>query len=191
MGGFKDYGADVWGLTACRGPGDFTAAVNGRAVRFHGYAARGPQTGDGEGVDDGTIAPTAGAGSVAFAPEIVTPLIHSLRRRYGADLYGRYGFTDAFNPSVPARQPVAQGRHAPRAGWVADAYLGIDQGPTLLMLENHRSGLIWDLFCRSALAGPIARRGFALAGFQPVAPAGRWFGITGRGSCRTSRAVRC
>lgn len=173
-GGFKDYGADVWGLTACRGPGDFTAAVNGRAVQFHGYSARGPQTGDGEGVDDGTIAPTAGAASIAFAPEVAAPLIENLRRRYGADIYGRYGFTDAFNPSVPAGQRVSGGRHAARAGWVADAYLGIDQGPILLMLENHRSGLVWDLFCRSAVTGPIVRRGMQAAGFQAVDARGRW-----------------
>ena len=177
-GGFQDYGAGVWGLTACRGPGDFTAEVNGRAVQFRGYSARGPQVGDGEGIDDGTIAPTAGAGSVAFAPTEVTQLIHSLRRRYGEDVYGKYGFTDSFNPSVPANQPVREGRHASRAGWIADAYLGIDQGPILLMLENHRSGLIWDLFCRSKVTGPIVRRGMQAAGFQAVAPAGRWLAST-------------
>jgi hypothetical protein len=177
-GGFKDYGADTWGLTACRGPGDFTAQVNGRRVQFHGYSARGPQVGDGEGVDDGTIAPTAGGGSVAFAPREVTQLIHALRRRYGDEIYGTYGFTDSFNPGVPADQPVREGRHTPRAGWVADAYLGIDQGPILLMLENHRSGLIWDLFCRSAVTGPIVRRGLRAAGFQAVSPAGRWLAET-------------
>lgn len=148
--------------------------MHGRDVAFHGYSARGPQVGDGEGVDDGTIAPTAGGGSIVFAPEVVTPLIHSLRSRYGTDVYGEYGFTDAFNPSVPADQPLREGRHAPRAGWVADAYLGIDQGPILLMLENHRSGLIWDLFCRSAVTGPIVRRGLRAAGFQAVAPTGTW-----------------
>ena len=172
--GFRDYGADVWGLTACRGPGFAALDVDGRKVQFHGYAARGPQTGDKESVDDGTIAPTAGVSSIAFAPDICVPLIHSLRARYGAEIYGRYGFTDAFNPSFPRDAPHRDGAIRARAGWVADAYLGIDQGPILLMLENYRSGFVWDLFCRSALTGPIARRGLRAAGFRPVSGAGQW-----------------
>ncbi len=172
--GFRDYGADVWGLTACRGPGDVAATVDGRARVFHGYGARGAQTGDGESFDDGTLAPTAGASSIAFAPEVAVPLIHSLRSRYGAAIYGRYGFTDAFNPSFPATAIPANGRVDPRAGWVADEHLGIDQGPILLMLENYRSGLIWDLFCRSALTGPIVRRALRRAGFLAVGAQGRW-----------------
>lgn len=173
-GGFRDYGADVWGLTACRGPGDVTVTVDGRTREFHGYGARGPQTGDHESFDDGTIAPTAGASSIPFAPDICIPLIHNLRRRYGADIYGRYGFTDAFNPSFPRSRHAPEGSTRPRAGWIADAYLGIDQGPILVMLENHRSGMIWDMLCRGATTGPIMRRGLIAAGFTAVAPAGRW-----------------
>ena len=139
-GGFRDYGADVWGLTACRGPGDASVKVGDRTIEFHGYSARGPQTGDHESIDDGTIAPTAGASSIAFTPDICTSLIHNLRRRYGDEIYGRYGFTDAFNPTFPRTLKPHDGSVKPRAGWVADAYLGIDQGPILLMLENYRSG---------------------------------------------------
>jgi hypothetical protein len=173
-GRFHDYGPDVWGLTACQGPGEFKATMHGRKVTFHGYYARGPQTGDGESIDDGTLAPTAGAASIAFAPEIVIPLIHSLRARYGDDIYGEYGFYDAFNPSVPRMARLKRGRMTKRAGWVADQYLGIDQGPILLMLENYRSGFVWDLFCRSPLTGSIARRAFTRAGFRPTAPSGQW-----------------
>jgi hypothetical protein len=173
-GGFKDYGADVWGLTACRGPADIALDVNGRKVQFHEYGARGPQTGDGESFDDGTIAPTAGASSIAFAPEICIPLIHSLRRRYGGDIYGDNGFRDAFNPTFPADVETHTGRNTPRAGWVSKDYLGIDQGPILCMMENYRSGLVWELFNRSLLTGPIARRAFGRAGFAPVSKAGAW-----------------
>ena len=173
-GGFKDYGADVWGLTACRGPGDVELDVNGRKIQFHEYGARGPQTGDGESFDDGTIAPTAGIGSIAFAPEICVPLVHSLRDKYGDDIYGRYGFLDAFNPTFPADAKTHTGRHTPTAGWVAKEYLGIDQGPILCMMENYRSGLVWDLFNRSPVTGPIARRAFSRAGFEVTSPAGAW-----------------
>ncbi len=173
-GRFKDYGADVWGLTACRGPADVDLTVGGRKYQFHEYGARGPQTGDGESFDDGTIAPTAGIGSIAFAPEICIPLVHSLRSKYGADIYGDYGFLDAFNPTFPKSYETHTGHDTPRAGWVAKDYLGIDQGPILCMMENHRSGLVWDLFNRSMVAGSIARRAFQKAGFQPVTAEGAW-----------------
>ena len=173
-GGFRDYGAKVWGLTACRGPAEIAARLNGHDVQFHEYGARGPQTGDGESVDDGTLAPTAVCGSIAFAPEICIPAIHALRTRYGADIYGAYGFFDSFNPSFPAGQASRTGHAAPKAGWVANEYLAIDQGPILAMLENYRSNFVWDLFNRSPLTGPIARRAFHKAGFAPTGPAGRW-----------------
>lgn len=177
--GFKDYGADVWGLTACRGPGDVTAKVNGREVQFHDYAARGIQDGDGEGLDDGTLAPTAGLSSIAFAPDICIALAHSLRDRYGSDIYGDYGFVDAFNPSFPPDLPSRTGHATPRAGWAAYEYLGIDQGPILCMLENYRSGLLWDLVCRSPVTGPGVRRAFTLAGFTPVSGEGAWLADKG------------
>ena len=173
-GGFKDYGADAWGLTACRGPADVELPVGGRKIQFHEYGARGLQTGDQESFDDGTIAPTAAIGSIAFAPEICIPLIHALRKTYDADLYGQYGFKDAFNPTFPASYETRTGRHTRRAGWVSSDCLGIDQGPILCMMENYRSGLVWDLFNRSAVTGEIARRAFARAGFEAVAPAGKW-----------------
>lgn len=173
-GGFRDYGADIWGLTACRGPGYVKAKVNGREVQFQEYAARGPQTGDKEGMDDGTIAPTAAAGSVMFAPDICVPAIHAMRDRYGSDLYGQYGFMDAFNPSFPADQPSKTGVHTEKAGWVSKEYLGIDQGPILIGLENYRSGFVWDMFNRSAVTGPLVKKAFLAAGFQPVTEAGNW-----------------
>ncbi len=61
--GWKGYGEDVWGLTACDGPGNLRHDYRGQPRRFHGYTARGPGRND-----DGTLAPTAVLGSIAFAP---------------------------------------------------------------------------------------------------------------------------
>ena len=173
-GHFRDYGADIWGLTACRGPKDVTAVVDGREIQFHEYGARGPQTGDGESFDDGTIAPTAAIGSMPFAPDICQTAARAMVARYGSDVYGTYGFFDAFNPSFPRSIKSRTGRVTKRAGWVAKEYLAIDQGPILAMLENHRSGFVWDVFNRGAATMAIVRRGFAAAGFTPVAAAGNW-----------------
>ena len=173
-GQFSGYGADVWGLTACMGPGQMEVTVGGREIHFEGYIARGIQDGDWESSDDGTIAPAAGLGSIAFTPDICTDLAHALRTRYGDDIYGDYGFFDAFNPTFPADVPSDSGRATKSAGWVASQYLGIDQGPILCMLENYRSGLLWDLVCRSPLTGPYIRRAMKLAGFQTVSDQGRW-----------------
>jgi hypothetical protein len=172
-GGFAGYGAECWGLTACQGPADASGSVRGRRVTFREYGARGIQDGDGESFDDGTIAPTAAIGSTMFRPDLTVPLIHALRRRYPAT-YREYGFVDAFNPSFPADLPSKTGNRDPRAGWVCGEYLGIDQGPILIGLENHRSGTVWDWFCRGAATGPIVRRGLRAAGFRPVAASGAW-----------------
>lgn len=172
--GFVGYSGDVWGLTACRGPIYAKGMVNGREVQFHEYGARGMQGVDEESIDDGTIAPTAAVASVAFRPDIVIPAIKAMRARYGADIYARYGFLDAFNPSLPKTLVTKTGKHTASAGWVSNEYLGIDQGPILAMLENYRSGFVWDVFNRSATTGPLVRKGFKLAGFQPVAASGAW-----------------
>jgi hypothetical protein len=152
---WRGYDADVWGLTACDGPQDVKLRYMGEMREFRSYSARGP--GD---FDDGTIAPTAAAASIAFAPEIVTPAIAAMRRRY-PHVYDRYGFLDSFNPSYAAPGPLKHGRLVPGQGWVDTDYLGIDQGPILAMLENHRSGLIWKVMRRN----PHLRRGLQRAGF--------------------------
>jgi hypothetical protein len=160
-GGWRGYGPDAWGLTASDGPLDSTFTVDGRARTFHTYWARG--AGTDELNDDGTIAPTAAGGSIAFAPEVVVPALAAMRRRYGAPLFGRYGFVDAFNPTLrdPA-VPVRHGRVVPGVGWFDTDYLGIDQGPILLMLENQRSGLVWRLM----RGNPYIARGLCRAGFR-------------------------
>src|SRR3546814_4924012 len=97
-------------------------------------------------VDDGTIVPTAPGGSVAFAPEAAIPALMAMRVKYGARLYSRYGFKDAINPSFTFTDAGSKsGAVDPQHGWVAGDYLGIDQGPILAMMENHRSGLVWKV----------------------------------------------
>ena len=161
------YGRDIWGLTACDGPGDVRLKFKGEMRQFHGYSARGP-VGQPDGLDDGTIAPTAALGSLAFAPEICIPAALAMHRRYGANLYGRYGFRDSFNPSFRYTDvTVNSGRVDPAQGWFASDWLGIDQGPILGALANYRSEFIWKVMRRS----PHLRRGLKRAGFS-----GGWLG---------------
>ena len=165
-GGWRDYGPDIWGLTACDGPAEIRREFGGRMREFRTYTARG--AGADYILDDGTIAPTAAGGSIAFAPEIVIPALKAMRARYGDALYSRHGFMDAFNPSFTFTDVKLQhGRVVPGLGWFDTQHLGIDQGPILLMLENHRSGLIWDTMRRN----PHVVRGLQRAGFT-----GGWLG---------------
>lgn len=160
--GWKDYGENMWGLTACDGPGELRVPDHaGRMRQFYDYRARG--VGLNYHADDGTIAPTAGLASLPFAPEVVLPLLRELRGRYGDTVYGRYGFLDAFNPSFTATgQRLSNGRVVPGFGWVDTDYLGIDQGPILAMIANHRNGLVWQTMKNN----PHLRRGLERAGFR-------------------------
>lgn len=153
------YGRDLWGLSACDGPGNFTRTFGGEERTFYGYSARGP-LGQPDERDDGTIAPTAALSSLPYAPEIVLPAARALRQVPG--LYGRYGFKDAFNPSVTfADVKLETGTVDPRAGWIATDHLGIDQGPILGGIANWRDGFVWRVMRRS----PVIRRGLMRAGF--------------------------
>jgi hypothetical protein len=155
--GWRGYGSDQWGLTACDGPADVALRTGGAERRFRSYAARGP--GD---YDDGTIAPTAAGGSIPFAPEICIPALAAMARRHGAELYGDYGFADSFNPSFDDPSvPTRHGRVVRGKGWYDSDRLGIDQGPILAMIENYRSGLVW----RVMREDPVLRRGLLRAGF--------------------------
>lgn len=153
------YSEKTWGLTACDGPVDWLAKHDPKRrciedwERFQGYSARGAST--DYRVDDGVIAPTAAGGSVPFAPEICLPALKNMWESYYDSLVGQYGFKDAFCPSFTACGQLPK-------GWFGQDYLGIDQGPILLMLENHRSGLIWNLMKRN----PYIQRGLQRAGFQ-------------------------
>jgi hypothetical protein len=159
--GWRGYGANAWGLTASDGPLDSTLVIDGRARTFHTYWARGVAV--AESNDDGTIAPTAAGGSVPFAPEIAIPALVGMRDAYGQALFARYGFVDAFNPTLRnGALPVRQGRIVDGLGWFDTDYLGIDQGPILGMIENWRSGFVWNLMKKD----PAIVRGLCRAGFS-------------------------
>lgn len=159
-GGWAGYGNLSWGLTACDGPADVTLAYGGTSRRFFTYAARGASF--TEIRDDGTITPHAAGGSVAFAPDLTIPALMDMRRRFGDNLWGEYGFRDAYNETFTFNEPTLHGRVVPGVGWFDNDYLGIDVGPTLLMIENYRTGFLWNLMRRH----PAIRRGLQRAGFQ-------------------------
>ncbi|WP_199100923.1 glucoamylase family protein [Dyella sp. ASV21] len=161
---WNGYGENVWGLTACNGPGDAVVKRDDGSTRaFYGYTARG--AGIDYISDDGTIAPTAAGGSIAFAPEIVVPALMEMKARYGKDIYNRYGFVDAFNPSYGTEMTPKEGRAVPGMGWADDKHIGIDQGPIVVMIENWRSGFVWNVMRKN----PYVRKGLERAGF-----AGGW-----------------
>jgi len=160
-GQWRDYTKNIWGLTACDGPRDTAFVSAGKKRQFWSYRARGASFDWIE--DDGTIAPTAAGGSVAFAPEICVPVLRAMRARYGSRLWQQYGFLDSFNPSyLTPRTP---------AGWFDDDYLGIDQGPIVIMIENLRNNFVWNVMKKN----PYIVTGLQRAGF-----AGGWLEKQGR-----------
>jgi len=97
-----------------------------------GYKAYGAKP--GEGLHDGTLAPYAALGSIVFTPEISVPTVRFFFEKYQKTLYGTFGFKDAFNLDK---------------NWWADEYLGIDQGISVLMLENFlNEEAVWKRFMR-------------------------------------------
>ncbi len=117
--GYRDYGDNCWGLTA-----SYSRNNDGGLT----YVAHRP------GNDLGVISPTAALSSMPYTPE---ESLQALKYFYylKSKLLGDAGFYDAFSP---------QNNY-----WVAEAYLAIDQGPVPVMIENYRSGLIWDLFMQN------------------------------------------
>ncbi len=101
----------------------FTASDN-----HLGYNAHSPTN------DLGVITPTAALSSFPYTPEASMKALEFFYYQMGDRLWGEYGFYDAFNVTE---------------GWYANSYLAIDQGPIILMVENHRSGLLWDLFMQN------------------------------------------
>ncbi len=160
-GQWKDYSANIWGLTASDGPGTMvTANYAGVQKNFRDYSARG--AGIRHTFDDGTIAPTAALGSLPFAPEIVIPAVEEMHRKYGTTLYATYGFLDAINPSFTNNKArLSDGQVIEGKGWVATDYIGIDQGPILAMIANYRNELVW----RTMRKNPYIVRGLQRAGF--------------------------
>src|SRR5947207_6577806 len=153
---WRDYGDAIWGLTACDGPMDDTLVIDGVPRTFHSYHARGATEGDIR--DDGTIAPTAAISSIAFTPELSIAATRAMSRR---KVYSIYGFLDAFNPTLRTAEKVKYGHVDPSEGWIDVDYLGIDEGPIIAMIENHRSGLVWRVMRKNRhVVQGLKRAGF-------------------------------
>jgi hypothetical protein len=133
---FPLWSEDLWGLTA--------------SDSARGYLAWGTP-GPDEDLSDGTLVPCAPGGSLPFAPRECLDALHRMRQVGGTEVWGRYGFADAFNP---------------HSGWVAPDVIGINVGIMVVMAENLRSGLVWREFMRA----PEVRRGMRLAGLAPTEP---------------------
>ncbi|CAP51326.1 Putative secreted protein [Xanthomonas campestris pv. campestris] len=156
---WKDYGENVWGLTAGDGPQNTSQEYRGEQRQFRHYSSRG--AGLRENFDDGTIAPTAAISSIVFAPEVVIPATEEMHKRYGDFLYSSYGFLDSFNPSFNYDIPLKTGRMVPDRGWVASDYIAIDQGPILAMIANYQNEFVWNVMKKNA----YIRTGLERAGF--------------------------
>jgi hypothetical protein len=111
------------------------------------------------------LAPWAVVASLPFAPEIVLPTVENFRRLH-VEVANPYGFKASINPlfRMPARDDGV--------GWVSPFHFGINEGPTVLMIENFRTGMIWSLMQR---CGPLAA-GLRAAGFE-----GGWLDRAGPG----------
>jgi hypothetical protein len=115
---FPGYTENVWGITA--------------SDSARGYVAWGGPPRDHS--IDGTVVPSAAGGSLMLTPDISLPALRAMHERYGARIYGQYGFTDAFNPNN---------------GWVNPDVIGINLGIMLLSAENLRTGNVWRWFMRN------------------------------------------
>ncbi|WP_447954016.1 glucoamylase family protein [Sphingopyxis chilensis] len=149
---FVGYEENCWGITASEGPGSKTLRIDGIERTFHDYLARGVPYGP----DDGTLAPWAVVASLPFAPEIVLPAINFCVHEAQLKLHNSYGFKAAFNPTHPGEPG------APQGWWVSPWHFGINEGPIVLMIENYRTGLLWQLMrsCGYIRCG-LGRAGFA------------------------------
>ena len=132
----KPYSPDYWGVSA--------------SDSAHGYRAWGGPPGEGGGAD-GSVVPYATAGSLPFLPNDCMRVLRSLKDKYAQYAWGRYGFCDAFHPD---------------ANWYDKDVLGIDQGISVIMAENYRSGFVWQTFARNPEVGVAFQR----AGFHDATP---------------------
>jgi hypothetical protein len=138
---FAGYDEDCWGLTACDGPSpEMAAPTRGRRPLF-GYTARGVPYGP----DDGTLAGWAPLASLPFAPDIVLSTVRAMYGRY-PQMRPDHRYASSFNPGV-----IDAGGQI----WVSAGHYGLDQGIVTMMIENHRTQLIWRLMreCPYIVAG--------------------------------------
>jgi len=106
-----------------------------------GYVAHAPDN------DTGVISPTAALSSFPYTPVESMRALRHFYENLGSRIWGRFGFTDAFSETDD---------------WTAETYLAIDQGPIVVMIENFRSGLVWNLF----MSDPDVQNGLRRLGFR-------------------------
>jgi hypothetical protein len=133
---FPDYSDDLWGISASDSQKGY--------VIWGGPPTMGPI--------DGTVVPSASAGSLQFLPQAVMRVLKNIKDHYG-QAWSPYGFVNAFNPLT---------------NWYDPDVVGIDTGITMLMAENARSTFVWDTFMKN----PEAKRGMDRAGFKKYQPSG-------------------
>ncbi|MEF0941826.1 glucoamylase family protein [Rhizobium sp. BR 362] len=146
---FVGYGKHCWGFTASDGPGWIKKTVDGVEREFFDYVARGAPFGP----DDGTVSPWVVVASLPFAPEIVVPTVRNFAQmRLG--MTHLYGFKPSFNQTY-----TQEGGE--KGWWISPYHFGIDQGPVALMIENYRTGLLWNITrrCQPIVTG-LRRAGF-------------------------------
>jgi hypothetical protein len=148
--GYEGYDRNLWGITAGDGPGNRQLRESSRDRRFFGYMSRGAPYGP----DDGTIAPWAMLATVPFGADIALQGTRRLLRSY-PQVCSQDRFSSGINPTLVERGQA----------WLSDGWYGLDQGLLVMMIENHRSGLIWELTRGCSLI----RAGLVGAGF-----AGGW-----------------
>ena len=146
--GFAGYDEHCWGLTACDGPSTQLPELANERRRLFGYAARGVPYGP----DDGTLGGWAALASLPFAPEIALSAARTMLQRY-PEMLSAQQYASSFNPTLAS---------ADRGAWVSAGHFGLDQGIVVMMIENHRTQLIWRLM-RDC---PYIRTGLRRAGFR-------------------------
>lgn len=145
---FIGYDENCWGLTACDGPTNQSPGLASERRRLFGYAARGVPYGP----DDGTVSGWAALASLPFAPETALRAARDMLQRY-PEMLVAHQYTSSFNPTLAT---------ANRGAWVSTGHFGLDQGIVVMMIENHRTQLIWRLMRECPIVGAGLRR----AGFR-------------------------
>jgi hypothetical protein len=147
---FKYYSENNWGFTASDGPGPARMNIDGMKRIFYNYIARGVPWGP----DDGTISPWSVVASLPFAPEIVLKTIRHAIKRLEEKGLAKSGFDASFN--LAYKMAGKEGN-----GWISPWKFGLNEGPMVIMIENFRTGLIWNIIKNCAyVTNGLSRAGF-------------------------------